>query len=130
MAGQKETIELEYILNTTPGLLFNRISTASGLSEWFADEVNIDGKVFVLRWEGSEQRVEQTVRKENKLVRYTWVDDEELEGEWFEFRINVDELTGDVALIVIDNVDVDEKDDLIEIWNRQIDTLKRCLGSI
>jgi uncharacterized protein YndB with AHSA1/START domain len=130
MAGQKETIELEYILNTTPGLLFNRISTASGLSEWFADEVNIDGKVFVLRWERSEQRVEQTVRKENKLVRYTWVDDEELEGEWFEFRINVDELTGDVALIVIDNVDVDEKDDLIEIWNRQIDTLKRCLGSI
>jgi uncharacterized protein YndB with AHSA1/START domain len=121
---------LEYILNTTPGLLFNRISTASGLSEWFADEVNIDGKVFVLRWEGSEQRVEQTVRKENKLVRYTWVDDEELEGEWFEFRINVDELTGDVALIVIDNVDVDEKDDLIEIWNRQIDTLKRGLGSI
>lgn len=130
MAGQKETIELEYILNTTPGLLFNRISTASGLSEWFADEVNIDGKVFVLRWERSEQRVEQTVRKENKLVRYTWVDDEELEGEWFEFRINVDELTGDVALIVIDNVDVDEKDDLIEIWNRQIDTLKRGLGSI
>lgn len=130
MTVQREIVELEYILNTSPGILYNRLSTASGLSEWFADDVIVDGKVFVLKWEGSEQKVEQSLRKDNKMVRYTWVEDEDLEGVWFEFHINVDDLTGDVALIIIDHVEHGDKEDMIDIWNRQIETLKRGLGSI
>ncbi len=34
-------IELEFSLNTPQHLLFNRLSTPSGLSEWFADNVNV-----------------------------------------------------------------------------------------
>ncbi|GAO30369.1 START-like domain-containing protein [Geofilum rubicundum] len=128
MTEQRETIELEYLLNTSPGILFNRLSTASGLSEWFADDVSVHGKVFTFKWEGSEQKAEQTLRKENKLVRYTWID-EDLEGVWFEFLINVDELTGDVALVVIDHTEADDKDDIIELWNRQVEILKHGLGS-
>ncbi len=128
MTEQRETIELEYLLNTSPGILFNRLSTASGLSEWFADDVSVHGKVFTFKWEGSEQKAEQTLRKENKLVRYTWID-EDMEGVWFEFLINVDELTGDVALVVIDHTEADDKDDIIELWNRQVEILKHGLGS-
>jgi len=127
--GQRETIELEYLLNTSSRILFNRLSTASGLSEWFADDVSVVGNKFTFKWEGSEQKAEQTLRKENKLVRYEWLD-EDLLGVWFEFRINVDELTGDVALVIIDHIEADDKDDIIELWNRQIEILKHGLGSV
>ena len=59
MAELKEKIELEYTLNTSPGILFNRLATPSGLSEWFADDVMVDGKIFTFIWKGSEQRAEQ-----------------------------------------------------------------------
>jgi uncharacterized protein YndB with AHSA1/START domain len=129
MIKTKDTIELEYAINTTPGILFNRLSTASGLSEWFADDVKEQGNTFTFKWDISEQKAQQSMRRENKMVRYTWIEDEELEGIWFEFNINIDDLTGDVALVIIDHVDKDEVKDTIELWNRQIEILKRGLGS-
>ncbi len=129
MTEHKERIELEYILKTSPGILFVRLSTPSGLSEWFADDVLVKGEELTFIWEGSEEkRAEQTLLKENKMVRYTWLD-EEMEDAWFEFHINVDELTGDVALVVIDHVDTDEVEDASELWNQQIEDLKHGLGS-
>ncbi len=129
MTEHKERIELEYILKTSPGILFVRLSTPSGLSEWFADDVLVKGEELTFIWEGSEEkRAEQTQLKDNKMVRYTWLD-EEMEDAWFEFHINVDELTGDVALVVIDHVDTDEVEDASELWNQQIEDLKHGLGS-
>jgi uncharacterized protein YndB with AHSA1/START domain len=124
----KEKFEIEYIINTSPSILFNRLSSPSGLSEWFADDVNLKGKVFTFVWEGSEQQAEQVLRKENKMVRYHWLDDDET-SSYFEFRINVDELTGETALLVIDFADTDDKEDAIELWNQQVDELKHGLGA-
>lgn len=129
MIENKEIIELEYLINTTPGILFNRLSTPSGLSEWFAEDVSVKGNIFTFRWGTSEQLAEQTLRKENQMVRYTWIEDEDLENVWFELSINIEELTGDVALIIIDHVDKDEVKDTTELWNRQIEILKQGLGS-
>jgi len=129
MIENKEMIELEYLINTTPGILFNRLSTPSGLSEWFAEDVSVKGNIFTFRWSNSEQLAEQTLRKENKMVRYTWIEDEDLENVWFELSINIEELTGDVALIIIDHVDKDEVKDTTDLWNRQIEILKQGLGS-
>lgn len=128
MADNLEKIELEYLLNTSPAILFNRLATPSGLSEWFADNVNVKGNIYTFIWEGSEQQAEQTQRKENKMVRYQWLD-EGMEDVWFQFEINVDELTGDVALFITDHVDPDEKEDTIELWDQQIEVLKHGLGS-
>ncbi|WP_439184388.1 START-like domain-containing protein [Carboxylicivirga taeanensis] len=129
MPTQKEKFELEYIVKTSPSILFARLSNPSGLSEWFADDVNLTGKVFTFVWEGSEQQAEQVLRKENKMVRYRWLDEED-DKAYFEFRINVDDLTGETALVVIDFAEPDEKEDAIELWNNQIDELKHGLGSI
>ncbi|WP_430812851.1 MULTISPECIES: START-like domain-containing protein [unclassified Carboxylicivirga] len=129
MPTQKEKFELEYMIKTSPAILFARLSSPSGLSEWFADDVNLTGKVFTFVWEGSEQQAEQVLRKENKMVRYRWLDDED-EKSYFEFRINVDDLTGETALVVVDFAEADEKEDAIELWNNQIDELKHGLGSV
>jgi uncharacterized protein YndB with AHSA1/START domain len=124
--ANKVKIQLEYIINCSPKVLFNRLSTASGLAEWFADDVRVQGKHFTFSWEGSSQTAEMSLRRENKIVRFNWLD----EGDsYFEFKISQDELTGDVSLIVHDFVDEDEKEETEDLWNTQIADLKHILGS-
>jgi uncharacterized protein YndB with AHSA1/START domain len=122
----KIKIQLEYVINCSPKVLYNRLSTASGLSEWFADDVRIKGKQFTFIWEGSSQSAEMTLHKENKLVRFVWLEEDE---GYFEFKINLDELTNDVSLIIIDFTDEDEQEETEELWNSQIAELKHILGS-
>lgn len=119
-------IELEYIVNTSPKVLFNRLSTPSGLAEWFADDVNQKGKVYTFVWDNIEQEAELLHRKDLKCVRFRWLD--ENEEDYFEFRLTKDELTGDMALIVTDFADEDEKEDTIDLWNSQIADLKHLIG--
>ncbi|SHE30859.1 hypothetical protein SAMN05444274_10110 [Mariniphaga anaerophila] len=119
-------VQLEYIVNCSPKVLFNRLSSASGLAEWFADDVRVHGKRFTFIWEGSEQTAELTLRKENRLVRFNWIEDED---SFFEFKISQDELTGEVALLVVDFSEEDEVQETRELWNTQIADLKQVLGS-
>ncbi|NLO00903.1 MAG: SRPBCC domain-containing protein [Bacteroidales bacterium] len=124
--AEKVKVQLEYVINCSPKVLYNRLSTASGLAEWFAEDVRVKGKKFTFSWEGSEQVAEMTMKRENRIVRFNWVDDE---NSYFEFRISQDELTGDVSLIVIDLADADEQEEIIDLWNAQISDLKHVLGS-
>ena len=123
---EKNKFELEYTLNTSPKVLYNRLSTPSGLSEWFADNVNLKGDVYTFHWEGSEQKAQILQKKDLKYVRFRWLEDDE--EEFFEFRIKQDELTGDVALIITDFAEEDEKDDSIDLWDTQISELKHAIG--
>ena len=122
----KAKIQLEYVLNCSPKVLFNWLSSASGLNEWFADDVKVKGKKYTFIWEGSERTAEMTLHKENKLVRFSWLDEEE---SYFEFRINQDELTGDVSLIIIDFAEDNDYEETKGLWSTQIADLKHMLGS-
>ena len=123
---EKIKINLEYIINCSPKVLYNRLSTASGLSEWFADDVRVRGKQFTFVWEGTDQVAEKTLQKDNKLVRYTWEDEDE---GYFEFKITRDELTGDVSLLITDFADDGEEDETRDLWASQISDLKHVIGS-
>ena len=120
--------ELEYNLNCSPKVLFSRLSTPEGLAEWFADEVNVDGDLFTFSWNSSESKARLSALKENKLVRFEWIGMENEESNYFEFRINIEELTGDLALIISDFAEPDEKEDSVSLWDSQITHLKRLLG--
>jgi len=120
--------ELEYTLNCSPKVLFSRLSTPEGLGEWFADQVNVDGDLFTFFWNTSESVARLSALKENKLARFEWIDMEDEESNYFEFRINIDEITGDLALIISDFAEAEEKEDSIYLWDSQIADLKRLLG--
>lgn len=122
----KSKIQLEYVINCSPKVLYNRLSTASGLTEWFADDVRVRGKQFTFVWEGSEQCAEMTLRKENQLVRFSWLEEEDT---YFEFKVTRDELTNDVSLIITDFAEEDEKEETEGLWNSQVSELKHVLGS-
>lgn len=120
--------ELEYTLNSSPKVLFSRLSTPEGLCEWFADNVTVDGDLFSFFWQKSDSKARLSALKENKLVRFEWLDQEDEESNYFEFRIDIEELTGDVALIITDFAEPEEKEDAIYLWDTQITDLKRLLG--
>jgi len=120
--------ELEYTLNCSPKVLFSRLSTPEGLCEWFAGDVNVEGDIFTFFWNKSESKAKLAALKENKFVRFEWLDRNDEESNFFEFRINIEELSGSLALIIIDFAEPEEKEDAIYLWDSQISDLKRLLG--
>jgi uncharacterized protein YndB with AHSA1/START domain len=120
--------ELEYTLNCSPKVLFSRLSTPEGLCEWFADDVSVQGDIFTFHWKKSESKARLIALKENKFVRFEWLENHEKDSNYFEFRINIEELSGSLALIIIDFAEPEEKEDTIYLWDSQIADLKRLLG--
>ena len=123
----KKKFELEYAINSSPRVLFNRLSTPGGLAEWFADDVNLQGGIYTFIWERSEQQAEVVQRKDNKYIRFRWVEEEDRDS-YFEFRLNQDELTGDVSLMITDFAEDDETTDAVDLWDSQISELKHVIG--
>jgi uncharacterized protein YndB with AHSA1/START domain len=124
----RSKFELEYNLNCSPKVLFSRLSTPDGLGEWFADQVNVDGDIFTFFWNSSQSKAKLSALKENKMVRFEWIGMENEESNFFEFRINLEELTNELALIITDFAELEEKEDSIYLWDSQINDLKRALG--
>lgn len=127
MSG-KHKYELEYVIHASPKVLFSRLSTPGGLSEWFADDVNIEGSVLTFMWDKSIQKAELLCRKENRVVRYRWLDDPDPKS-FFEFRITQDPLTNDVSLNITDFAEENEVEDAKGLWDKQISQLFSQLGS-
>lgn len=126
----KEKFELEYLLKTSIKVLDNMVSTPSGLSEWFADDVNIKNDVYTFIWDGSEEEARLLSKKSNAKVRWQWIEDEEEDiDSYFELRYEVDPMTKSVILTVTDFAEEDEKEEAIRLWEQQILTLRRTLGA-
>ena len=124
----KQKYELEYVINASPKVLFSRLSTPGGLSEWFADDVDIEGSVLTFMWDKSVLKAELLCQKENRVVRYRWLDDPDPKS-YFEFRITQDPLTNDVSLSITDFAEENEIEDAKGLWDKQISQLFSQLGS-
>ena len=126
----KEKYELEFSINASPQLLYQYVSDPSGLSEWFADNVNSRGELYSFAWGESVEKAKLVTRKTDERVRYRWLDEEDNETEYyFEIRISKDELTKDVTLTVTDFAEEDEVSESKQLWENQISDLKQVLGS-
>ncbi|MBT6013808.1 MAG: SRPBCC domain-containing protein [Flavobacteriales bacterium] len=119
---------IEYPIKTSISILYRRLSTPSGLEEWFADSVNTKDGILIFSWEGSEQDAKVLKKKNDEFIQYQWLDDEDTE-RYFEFAIQVDEMTKDISLIITDFAeDEEEKEEGLLLWNTQIDNLKQAIG--
>jgi len=129
--GDKIKYELEFPIQASPSLLFQYISTPSGLSEWYADNVNSRGEKFTFIWDGSEEDAKLLLKKNGERVKFRWMEDEE-EGNtyYFEIRIQVDEITKDVSLMLTDFAEEDELEESKMLWENMISELKQLLGSV
>ena len=126
----KVKFEIEYPIHASPSMLYQYVSSASSLSEWFADNVNSRGIIFSFFWDGTEEKAELLSSKSNSYVKFKWLDDSEDQDKcYFEIRILVDEITKDVSLIVTDFAYEDEVDENKMLWDNQISDLKQVIGS-
>ena len=121
-----EKYELEFPFNTSSNLIYKRISTPSGLSEWFADDVFIKQDKFTFVWDGYEQVAFLVESKKNERVMFRWDEDED--DTYFEFLIRESSLSGENALIITDFAEADEKEDAMLLWEKQVSKLKSNLG--
>ena len=127
---EKEKFELDFPLRASPKMLFPFLSTPSGLSEWFCDDVNSRTELFTFLWDGSEEQAILLKKKQDALVRFRWVeDDEEGLDTYFEFKIQVDDLTKDTSIIVTDFAEPDEIDEAKLLWDSQIHELQHIIGA-
>lgn len=120
-------VEIEYPVHSAKHILFSYLSTSSGLSEWFADKVNEKGDIMVFEWDGAQQAAKVLSAREDHHIRFRWLDMPE--AIYFEFRVETDEITGDLALIITDFCE-DESgiESTKNLWNSQIDKLFHVLG--
>lgn len=128
---EKIKYELEFPITSSPQLLYQYISTPSGLSEWFADNVNSRGEFFTFIWDDSEEKARMSSKKTGEKVKFRWVDEENNDSEYyFELRILVDEITKDVSLMVVDFAEQQDVAESKQLWENQVSDLKHVLGSV
>ena len=120
--------EMEFPIQVSQKLLYQYISTPSGLSEWFADNVNSRGESFIFIWDDSEESANLVSKKMPEKIRFQWMDDEDTDY-YFELRIQFDEITKDVSLIVTDFAEDGEVEESKMLWTNQVFDLKKVLGS-
>ncbi len=120
-------VTIDYVFTISKNLLFKRLSTASGLSEWFADDVIVKNGVFNFKWDGTFQGAKFTINRKKSCIRFDWLDEDK---EYMEFVIEEGSISNDISLIITDFVEDDEEDSVaIDLWDNQIDRLKSLLGS-
>lgn len=127
----KTKYELEFPINSSPGLLFSYISTPSGLSDWFADNVNARGEYYTFIWNDSEEKARLILKKTNEKIKFRWLDENDVDTDYsFEIKIQEDEITKDVSLVISDYAFDEDLDEAALLWENQVSDLKHVIGSV
>ncbi len=125
--SKKVLYTLEYPVRCSPAILYDFLSTASGLQEWFADKVDDRDGVFTFGWNGTDEKAEVMESEENSFIRFHWMTAPK--DEYFEFRIEKSEVTNQTILIIADFADKKEIKDQSQLWEYQVKDLFHRVGS-
>jgi len=130
---KKKTFTEDYEVHASIKMLYPYIQTASGLAEWFADDVTINNedKTFTFFWDNEEHRARQAAHRTNHFVRFEFLpetEEDEKDPSYFELRLEFNELTQSVFLKVIDYSDFDDLKELSDLWSGLIDSLRKTVG--
>lgn len=124
--AKKKKIRLELEVKSSPSILYSYISTPSGLSQWFANDVDVHNDVYKFKWDGQETEAQLLKKTPNKSIRFKWLDS--ADDEYFEFEIVQDELTEDVAFVIVDFVEAKDEEEAKLLWESQVHDLRSSLG--
>jgi len=130
--GNKQLFSSDFEIHASIKMLYPYIQTASGLSEWFADNVKISPeKVFTFVWDNEEHKAMMTSHRTNHFARFEYLPEtkeDEKDPSYFELRLEINELTQTTFLKVIDYSDFDDLDELQDLWEGLIENLKKVVG--
>jgi uncharacterized protein YndB with AHSA1/START domain len=119
---------LEYVIRSSPMILFEFLSTPSGMAQWFADHANQVGDVFTFTWDKNRQKARVVEQLENEMIRFRWEGNPS--DEFFEFKVTHTEITGDTVLLITDFASPKEMADAQKLWDSQVHELKLRIGGL
>lgn len=125
MARKKFT--LEYIIRSSPAILFEFLDQPSNLAQWFSDYCDSQGDIFIFGWNGAYQRARQMESIEEEFVKYHWEDSPK--DEYFSFRVYKSEISNETILEVTDFAEQKEIKEQSFLWDKQIEDLKHAIGA-
>ena len=129
---KKQLFTADFELHASVKMLYPYIQTASGLSEWFADDVRISPeKIFTFVWDNEEHKASMISHRTNHFVRFEYlpeVEEDKKDPSYFELSLEVNELTQMTFLKVYDYSDFDDMAELQDLWEGLVENLKKVVG--
>lgn len=126
----KEKFQIQQILNTSPKILEGKLTSPSGLGEWFADDVNIRDGNYFFTWDGFEEEAVLISQKPTQFIRFQWQNDiDEGLDTYFDLSYSLDPMTQAITLTVTDFSEPEDKESNILMWEQQIQRLRRLIGA-
>ncbi|HLU89724.1 MAG TPA: START-like domain-containing protein [Cyclobacteriaceae bacterium] len=130
----KNKFVADFQINTSKKIIFPYLSTASGLSQWFADDVTInEDKVYNFVYDGEDHFAKAVIMRNNHNVKFEFFDpsleeEDDTDRAYIEFRLDENELTQTFFLRVIDYSDSYDDEEQESIWETLIHSLKEIIG--
>jgi len=130
--GTKKLFNADFEIHASIKMLYPYIQTASGLSEWFADDVTISPeKVFTFVWDNEEHKAIMSSHRTNHFARFEYLPEskeDEKDPSYFELRLEINELTQTTFLKVTDYSEIDDVEELQDLWEGLMENLKKVVG--
>jgi uncharacterized protein YndB with AHSA1/START domain len=123
-----EQFFMEFHIETTPKLLFTLISTAEGLTRWFANTLQKGEDTYVFQWPGNEQITRLVQVKDSEYVVFKWLEDYHQDLD-LEMRIEADPNTSGVTLVITDFAEQDDVDFSKRWWEIQVGKLQKLFNN-
>ncbi len=122
----------EFELKASPKMIFSYLVNPAGLAQWFADNVSTDDyRTFNFIWDNSPHYARIASMRTNKYVKFEFLSDdqkEKMDPPYIEFKLDMNELTQSSFLKVTDYSDMDDEDDLKELWTHMVASLRETVG--
>jgi len=125
--SKKKPFTIEFVIRSSPAILYKFLSTPSGLAQWFAEHVDQTDKSYSFFWDNSVEKATRIDSIENEMIRYRW--DEGDKEEYFEFKIEKVDITNDTILVITDFAEEHEMEDINRLWESQVKTLSIMIGA-
>jgi len=128
----RNTFRAEFEIHASKKMLFPYIYTASGLAQWMADDVTVnEDKVFNFKWEDEDHKAKMVAHRINSYVKFEFLpeSDEEIDDpKYIELRLEMNELTQMVFISITDHSDINDDEELQDLWENLIYNLKEIVG--
>jgi uncharacterized protein YndB with AHSA1/START domain len=128
----KTRFVVEFPINASPKILFPYLATASGLSQWFCDDVRyVEGHRLNFIWDRENHYAEITGQRLNRAVRFVFLDENRqavADANYLEFSLDSSEVTDEVYLRVVDYSPTHDAEEQHEMWEGLVYKLREQVG--
>jgi len=122
--------EGDFEVKASKKMLYPYISTASGLAQWFADDVNInEDKEYNFIYDGADHKARLASHRQNQFVKFEFYEEgDDDESAFVELHLEENEITQSVYVKVVDYSDYEDDQEQYELWEDLVGSLKEIVG--